>query len=136
MMRFISVIVALVIGTVASAAQPTLYDCDITKRDKDVGWISPKVVVIMQADGSVLVSDSVILWHVEEPIPARARTRGDRLIVQWTLSGMVDAAQQIVPKFNYRATIDTADNSIVLRAKPVGFPQGWTGRGSCKLRNK
>lgn len=132
----LATIAALTAGPAAAVQGPLFYECDITKRQKGVDWVSPKLGVIVTKDGQVLVTDAVTQHYFDKPMPAKIRTRGDKMIVEWNLSGITDSSSQVVPKFFYRATINTANNSVILKAKPVGFPQGWTGRGTCVLRKK
>jgi len=138
MKRLVSAVCAATFIVTAGAASalegPLFYECDITKRNKNVGWLSSKVGVIVTKSGQVLVTDSVIQNFFDGPQPAKARTRGKKLLVDWTLSNLKDSDGQIAPKFAYRAAIDTTNNSVVLSANPVAFPQRWTGRGTCSLR--
>lgn len=120
--------------SVPASAAGILYDCDITNRMKDVGWISPKLAIIVNDSGKVQVIDSVILNFIEEPIDANARTNGDRMRLNWTLSGIYDSANQRVPNFAFQAVLNTKTKAVSLKASPVGFPQSWSGKGSCKTR--
>lgn len=134
MTRFLTAAAAALMLSGTSAAADVLYECDITQRKKDVDWISPKVAFIMRDDGTAEVIDGIILAFVDGVQRANLRRRGDRLIFNWSLSGLVDSAEQFVPKFAYRATLNTKDNTVVVRAKPASFPQQFSGKGSCKVR--
>jgi len=127
---------ALGLTMMAGAAQAAgqLYNCDMTQRDKKVGWISPTVAVILPKNGKVQVYDSVILNFYGRPIAAKATKSGNTLRVSWKLKGLRDSNQQKVPQFEYVANINTKSNKVHLAANPVQFPNRWTARGTCELK--
>lgn len=131
---FLAIGMALFSAANVAAAQSVLYDCDINQRDERVDWVSPKVAIIVDAAGTAQVVDGVILAFFEKPLRARIINRNGKLRVTWTVAGAYDSRQQKIPQFSYIAVIDSATNAIKLTAKPVGFPQRWTGKGQCVIR--
>ena len=129
-------IFVLIVGAMPSLAANLRYECDITKRQKNVQWISPQLIVDIPQKGQPQVFDAVIQHFIGKPVPARATKRGADLVVRWSLKGLRDSAKQAIPAFNFTARINTETNAVRLMAKPTSFPNQWTGRGTCKLRNR
>lgn len=115
-----------------ACAAPLFYECAITQRDTRANWVSSSLGVIFDGSGAVQVIDGTILSHKGSPVPAKARDRGNKIVVRWQLSGLTDRLNTAVPKFVYTATITKATNAVTVLAKPVRFPQRFTGKGTCK----
>lgn len=126
----------LVSATTATTAQAAgvLYDCDITKKQKKVEWISPKLILIFPEKGQPQVYDSIVLHFYGKPVPVKVTRRGDNLMARWTLKGVRDDQQQLAPHFDYSAKINTKTTGVHVTANPVSYPNRWTGRGTCKTR--
>lgn len=124
-------------GAAATAATPggTLYDCDITQKKKRLFWISDKIAIVALKDGSVVVSDQVILHYNERPLTAKTTKNTDKtLSIRWTLKNLVNSANQRTSAFEYTATLDKARNKIKIQARPEGYVDRFYGRGTCRVR--
>ncbi len=130
----LAVFASVVAGSAAAANAGLLYDCNITDRNKNVGWLSPKVVVVLPDGARPQVYDNVVLNFYGKPIPAKVTRQSDTLIVRWNLKRAKDSEGQMVGDFAYTARINTKSNKVHLEDNPTQFPNRWTGRGSCKTR--
>jgi hypothetical protein len=90
---------------------------------------------VFEDNGSVKVVDGVLLHYVGNPVAARVRKKGDVARLNWSMSGAVDSAQQFIPTFSYTAKLNLKTLNLSVLAKPVGFAQRFTGKGSCVKRN-
>jgi hypothetical protein len=90
---------------------------------------------VFEDNGSVKVVDGVLLHYVGNPIPVRMRKSGDVARMNWNLSAAVDNVGQRIPKFSYTAKLNLKTLNLSVLAKPVGFAQRFTGKGSCVKRN-
>ncbi|QUJ77278.1 hypothetical protein KDD17_04485 [Sulfitobacter albidus] len=115
------------------AAKGTFYDCDMNV-DVPNGWVSPKIGIVVDEAGKATVLDNIILTLLEKPLQVRARARGDSLRLSWQIAGAIDSAGQRVPTFSYQAWLDTKNLGLSVVAKPVGFPQRFSGKGRCQIR--
>lgn len=119
-------------GSAASAdAGGLLYDCDITQRDARVDWISQKYVFVVQ-DRGVTVVDTVLLHFDKEPRLTHPRATGSKLRITWSVATTDSLNTQV--RMSYRAVLDTKTKNVTVRVTPVGYPQGWSGKGTCKTR--
>lgn len=124
-------IAAALAGPATAKAQ--FYAC---KTDAKVanGWISPSIGFVLDGKGGVQVIDSVILHFKGEPMAARVKGRGDKLRITWTIPAATDSKGERVPSFGYIATLDQKTKALSLIAKPGGYPQRFSGKGTCQLR--
>ncbi|MFK7881343.1 hypothetical protein [Roseobacter sp.] len=119
----------------AASAQGVLYDCDVTEKKKNLGWISNKVAIVVAEDGQASVSDSVILYFAKRPMAAQVdRNNAKKLNVSWTLKNVVNAANQVTPYFDYTAQINKRNMRFSIYAQPENYPNRFSGKGSCTLR--
>lgn len=126
----------LCVGGPASAAG-FLYDCTITKKPTDVGWLSDKLAFVVPGDGKIQVIDAVTLNFGISPTTVKVSRNSDtKLVMRLALKGVRDRNGLQVPIFDYTARIDKATLGITLEANPRGFPKNWVGRGSCVKRTK
>lgn len=117
-------------------AKGVLYDCDITQKRQGVGWISDKIAIVVTQGGQVVVSDGIILRFNQQPVQARIGRNTDRkLVIRWTLKNVVNANNQTTPAFEYSATLRKATNEISVYANPDGYPNRFSGKGTCALRH-
>lgn len=112
-----------------------LYECDL-KTPNSNGWVSPKMAIVFQDGGGTTVIDGVILNFVGKPIPVRASKRGNDVRLTWTIANAEDDKGQSVPTFSYVAKLNMATSAISVTAKPVRFPQRFSGKGTCKSRKE
>lgn len=116
-----------------AAADGLLYECDITDRNPRVDWISTTYAFVVQ-DRGVTVIDPVILSFMDTPVVTQPRKRAKGFLLRWTVAA--EDAKKTVARMSYRAELNTQAKTVTVRVTPVGFPQGWSGRGSCKTRRK
>ena len=112
MNKFIKPILIASFGIVMAApvlAKGVLYDCQITQRDKNAGWIASQIVVIVPETGQPSVVDGIILHFEGKPIPARIKDRGKDLLVKWSLQSAQDSTGRKVSNLGYTARIAKAD---------------------------
>lgn len=138
-MRFVASIVALVVMVVAgrnavAAPKGVMYDCKITKRQKDVDWISPRLVIVMRNNQAPMVVDSVVLHFKGQPVAASVRRKGNTLQFRWTLNGASDSIGNRVPVFRYKAYLDTTNNTVKYSGTPKGYDSYFSGSGRCTPR--
>ena len=139
MNKFIKPILIALFGIVMAApvlAKGVLYDCQITQRDKNAGWIASQIVVIVPEKGQPSVVDGIILHFEGKPIPARIKDRRKDLLVKWSLQSAQDSTGRKVSNLGYTARIAKADNAIRITGRPIGAPQTWKGAGKCTLRDE
>ena len=131
----------LVVLGVFSMAMPVqakgvLYDCDITQKRQGVGWISEKIAIVVTQSCQVVVSDGIILRFNRKPMQVRVGRNTDRkLVIRWTLKNVVNANNQTTPAFEYSATLSKATNEIAVYASPDGYPNRFSGKGTCALQH-
>jgi hypothetical protein len=118
----------------SAAAAGVIYDCTMTNREFGKGWISEQVRVILPAQGQPQAYDTMIRRFAKEPIAARVRKNGSKIIARWTLKNIRDNQNQNIVRFDYVARIDTQTMGIHLSAKPAGYTNRLTGTGICKAR--
>lgn len=118
-------------GGASAQSGGLLYECDITKRDARVDWVSPKYAFVVQEAG-VSVIDQIILHFLEEPVVVRPRQRANGMQLRWTVAA--EDSRKTVARMSYRAVLDTDKKTVSIRVTPVGFPQGWSGSGTCTTR--
>jgi len=117
------------------AAQSIMYDCQITKGGEAGTWIGTRVALIIDEQGKARAVDAVTLNFVEGgSAEAQVRKRGDTLRFSWNVAGAVDSRKQNIPTFTYSTNLNTATGAVRMRAKPVRFPQSWSGSGTCTQR--
>lgn len=126
---------ALVASALAApvAAKGVFYACDMKVSRAD-GWVSPKVGFVFDGNGGVQVIDSVTLHFLGEPVPARANKRANKARIKWNIAAAEDSKGQRVPTFSYIARLDLETLAVSLVAKPVGFPQRFSGKGTCVIQ--
>ncbi|MGC3936420.1 hypothetical protein ACOTTU_01295 [Roseobacter sp. EG26] len=129
---------ALGLLTLAPAARAAsggvLYDCDITQLKRGGGYISEKLAIVLDQNGKATISDGMILHVYASPIEADMVRKNDRrLFVGWTVAGFVNSHNQLAPIFEYQATIKK-NGKISVYARPDGYPDRFSGEGTCKKR--
>ncbi|MFK7765331.1 MAG: hypothetical protein AB8B62_18855 [Roseobacter sp.] len=130
---WIAVVALSLMGTAASSA--VLYDCTITKKKQGVDWISEKVGIVLQDDGTAIVSDAVILHFKRKPLTATSvRNTERRLDVRWTVRDAADSSEQKIGHFDYHARLNKKTGAFALYAKPDEYPNRFSGKGSCQIK--
>ena len=89
----------------------------------------------MKDNGQVLVSDAVILQFKDAPIVARVTRNNDRkMVVRWRLDNIVNSHNQQTPSFDYTASLTKSNNKVHIAGSPDGYPDRFTGTGTCTLK--
>lgn len=134
-MKNVMMAAALFIAGAGSAGAGVFYDCDMDTKIKN-GWVSNKIGIVIDDAGQVTVIDSIILNVIGDPLSARATQRGDNMRITWNIANALDSRGQLIPTFRYVANLNTKTRAISVIAKPVGAPQRWSAKGTCKQRTK
>ncbi|WP_037916629.1 hypothetical protein [Sulfitobacter sp. 20_GPM-1509m] len=134
-LRAVSKAVPIWILSCSGVFAGVFYDCDMNTKRPD-GWVSPKIGLVFDDRGKVTVIDNIILTFAGSPITARARKNGDTYRITWVIANTRDAKGQTVPTFSYIAKLNTMTQAISVVAKPVHFPQRFSGKGTCVSRTK
>lgn len=132
-LKFCAFAVAALMSTPAMAAG-VLYDCDLNSKRAN-GWVSQKMAFVFEDDGTVKVVDSVLIGFEIGPVNTRVRKSGDVARLHWNIAAATDSVGQKVPTFSYTAKLNLETLSLSVLAKPVGFPQRFSGKGTCVKQN-
>jgi len=134
-MRFAIVFMAVFTAGGAFAAQSVMYECAITQKHKKLDWISDTMAIVVGKDGKVSVVDNVTLQIMGGPVAAQVlRNTAEKMKVRWVVKGARDSENVRVAEFSYDAMLDKTTNAIAVYAIPLGFPNRFTGKGTCKVR--
>ncbi|MEW9921413.1 hypothetical protein AB2B41_17530 [Marimonas sp. MJW-29] len=121
----------------AGFAAGFLYECDMDDPDRGLGWVSPKIAIVLPGDGSVTVVDALTITFSDAPVSGRILRDNDaRLIVKWTLRDVRADTGRSFAHFDYRASISKPTGRIELTAQPRTFDSGLRSVGSCRKRTE
>lgn len=124
---------ALTIAGFTASAAPVLFECDVTEKHRRLGWIADKIVFVVEANGQVTVIDPIIQQFDQDPMIAKVtRNTNKTLKVRWALRDITNGSNQTATRFDFDATINKKTNRIAVYARPAGFPNRFSGKGSCK----
>lgn len=131
---------AAIIGTTsvhAAQAQSVLYDCTMAGVEAGLGWISPKIAIVLKSDGTAQVIDAITITFEKEPVQAKILRNDDtRLIVRWVIENARTDTGKSFNNFGYRASIRKSTGKIELTARPRHFDTGLRSGGSCTTRRQ
>ncbi|MDD9722466.1 hypothetical protein PVW51_17315 [Sulfitobacter sp. PR48] len=133
--RSVTAAACLLMAAAGFARAATLYECDLRTRIHN-GWVSPKMAFVFEDDGRAKVIDGITLAFLDGSAEAKVTRRGDNLRINWTVANARDDAGNYIPTFRYLANLNTATRAVSVVAKPAAYPQRWSARGSCKIRDK
>jgi hypothetical protein len=119
----------------SQAAAGIFYECDTDSKEA-FNWVSPKIGIVIDDAGTVTVIDNIIKLYFGNPIKAKARKNGDKLRITWRVANARDSKGERVPTFSYVANLNTKSKKLHVIAKPVGYPQRFSGKGVCKTHSK
>jgi hypothetical protein len=127
--------IALLLTSLAvpATAKGVFYACDMAVKRAD-GWVSPKIGLVFDGQGGVQVVDSVTLNFLDGPVHARIKKRADKSRITWSIAGAKDSKGEIIPTLKYIAQFDLKRLTISVVAKPVGYPQRFSGKGKCAIQ--
>ncbi len=121
----------------AAKSGGVMYDCDITQKRERLYWIADKIAIVVMNSGEVVVFDEVILNYHSKPMEAHVTRDNDKkLAIRWTLKDLVNNSNQYTSAFEYSATLHKATNRISVYANPDGYPNRFSGRGTCTPRTE
>lgn len=130
---WIGVVGLSLMGSAAPSA--VLYDCTITKKKQGVDWISEKVGIVLQDDGTAIVSDAIILHFKRKPLTATSvRNTERRLDVRWAIRNTTDGSEQLTNYMDYHARLNKKTGAFSLYANPDQYPNRFSGKGSCVIK--
>lgn len=127
-------IIALSLSS-APLAAGIFYDCSVEQKRGPGGWISPRLGLLIDDAGAAQIIDALTLHFETGPRPARIRSRGDELRLNWSFSSLADDSSQMIQNFQFQATLDTKSGAFKIRGKPARYPQRVTGVGTCQVRD-
>ncbi|MDG1168790.1 MAG: hypothetical protein P8N14_06295 [Sulfitobacter sp.] len=121
----------------ANVAAGFLYECDIAEPERGQGWISPKIAIVLPAQGEVQVVDALTLAFSPTPVIATIlRDDAKRLTLKWSLQNVRADNGRSFAYFDYRASIAKATGRMELTAGPRSFDTGLRGTGLCRKRSE
>lgn len=123
------------LGSASSLAAGVLYDCAVEQTSGPRGWISPRVAIVVDDVGAAQIVDALTLHFETGPRAAKVRKRGDDLRLNWSFTALATNSQQMIPNFQFTATLNTQSGAFKMRGKPVRFPQSVSGSGKCAQRD-
>ena len=114
-----------------------LYDCTMEDLDRGLGWVSPRIAIVLPGDGTASVIDALTLTFAEDPVPATIiRDNDARLIVKWSLENARADNGRSFANFDYRASIAKSTGRMELYAGPRTFDTGLRSFGICRKRTE
>ena len=124
---------ALILPSTAFAAV-TDYECAL-KECGTSGWISREPILQHDAaQGKVVVVDSVILSLGPDPVAGRlVLETGAQITFGWEVKSPHDRNGTIAPSMILQITIAKATGAAAIQARPTGFEDIFTGKGTCKI---
>lgn len=121
----------------SASASGFLYDCTMRDTGSSLGWISPKIAIVLPKDGPVQVIDALTMTFGEDPVPATVlRDNEKRFIVKWTLQDVRADTGRSFANFDYRASIAKSTGQIEVTAGPRTFDSGLRSVGTCQKRTE
>lgn len=124
----------------AQSTQGVLYDCDMRPSKANEFWISTKIGIVFLKDGSVVVSDGVLLNYPGGTAKAALRRNtDDEIRLAWRLAGGVGKSKRgefLLPDAEYTAVIEKPSNRIRVRGWLPEYRKRVSGSGTCRLRQK
>lgn len=127
---------ALAIAAAPALAEPQTYVCLLTQGAKEGTWISPQVVILHDpANGLVVVNDPVVMTFGGQPVAGEVKVDNDkRITFGWDVREIVATGGRKAMTMRYRGTFVKATGAFSLAAKPLGYSNGFEGRGTCDRR--
>jgi len=137
-MRNAIVALVLAFGSIQATpaqAQGVGYQCKLATTSQQGNWL-PEFLFIgyKPAENLVIISDPIILYFNDrQPVKGKLESDTDnRISVTWRLETKSGTGQFV--RMAYRATIFKATGKLSISAKPLGYQDTFTGRGTCEAR--
>ncbi|MEM7519932.1 MAG: hypothetical protein AAF307_02745 [Pseudomonadota bacterium] len=119
------------------SAKGFLYDCTMEDTGALLGWVSPKIAIVIPEEGAPVVIDALTLTFAQDPVPITIlRDDGVRFIARWSLENVRADSGRSFANFDYRASISQATGRIELTVGPRSTDSGLRGAGSCQKRTR
>ena len=131
MLKALSVFVCLLMSTKAYA-ESTTYLCELTKRD---AWIADRVFFEYDPDREVVrVIDGIIVqFDKKAKVATISENSEKKLAFTWRVS---TRNRSQTTNMTYRLAFFKLNGKALVQAKPHGFTNNYTGRGTCKKINQ
>jgi len=126
----------LTLGSTAMAGQ-TIYDCKPYNIEARYGWISERIVVIVDEEKkSAFVLDAYINHVHKEPIPVSySELKNGKFRVKWKVSG-IPVRNEADGSAAWSATISPSKAEMQVRATVAGFDNRPRGHGPCVISHE
>jgi len=116
----------------SAVAQSYLWECDVPSLERNLGWISPKIVAVIRPEGQVEIIDAILLGLEQSPAIARVSRHTDsRLNVNWQVRRAKDAGNKTIPTLNYSFRLNKTTARISVFASADGFSSRFSATGTC-----
>lgn len=110
-----------------------MYLCAVDDGEDDGAWISTEYAFPVDlAAKRIAVSDPVILqFNKNKPADGKlVATTPAKTVVTWSVFTLNSAGQRT--KMAYRAVLFTEGSAFSVLAKPIGFSNSFSARGTCQ----
>lgn len=137
-MKNVFSVLALVVAFLHAApaqADGVGYQCKVAISAQQGRWVPEFVFIGYKPDENrVIISDPIILFFNDrQPVEGKLETdSATRLSVTWRLETKSGSGQFV--RMAYRATVFKATGKLSISAKPLGYENVFTGRGTCEMR--
>ncbi|MEM7089233.1 MAG: hypothetical protein AAF496_06630 [Pseudomonadota bacterium] len=113
-------------------AGQTIYDCAPGNIEARYGWISERIIVIVDEDNkSASVIDAYINHIHKEPIPVEySELNNGKIRVKWKVSG-IPVRGNANGSATWSATISPKKAEMTVRAIVAGYDNRPRGQGAC-----
>lgn len=115
----------------APAVALDVYECSFQQNADNYGYLSPTLVLVREPGGDmVTVVDLVIEQERGGPIEAEIVEENDKKFsVVWEIK--VVSPENDYLRLNYRLSIQKGSLGATLSAKPAGYSNQFSARGTC-----
>ncbi|MDA7963336.1 hypothetical protein [Ruegeria sp.] len=120
--------------TNTAMADLTIYDCTPYNIEKQYGWISERIIVIVDEETkSASVLDGYIQYVHKEPIAVSySELKNGKFRVQWSVSG-IPVRGNAKGSASWSATVSPSKAEMQVRATVAGFDNRPRGHGKCEV---
>jgi len=135
-MRVMTVCVALALtgaGVVEAKTTPKagleIYDCKLNVDNHN--YVADHIVFALDtATGAMRVDDGIIEFFAHKPADAVV-TGNDASVITFTWGVFMTNSKAQSTKMAYRATYFRSSNTLEVTARPAGYRNYFSGRGTC-----
>jgi hypothetical protein len=133
--RIAAVFGLIVLSSTPALAAPTIYNCALDVAQTQ-GWVASQIVIAHDvAAGTVVVNDGIIDHFVGKPVAGKVSVENaKRITFNWELPQVKNSANQVAPRFVYRATFIKATGLVSVVAKPLNYGNDFSARGTCAVK--